>query len=238
MKRVYLLLLACVMLLSGCGSNSQTMGSVDPSKPYLEVSLSLNKDAYAGGIFGKYYPTFTIWLEDDGGSVKTIYATKKVAQNKWTGSSDRPSALPIWYGAAGREFLGKESERATQLDAISSASPSKDTAIIKCQIPEDFVGKTVNIYLEANVSFDYNDYYKKDLKEGDEGYNDVNGQPSILWKASLDTGKATEGTIVPEIVGTGHVLGKDYEIHSDMSKVTTAKEIFTKIEFAVKGVSQ
>ncbi len=239
MKRIYLLILVCVLFLAGCsGNNSKRTSSVDLSKPYLEVELSFNTSSYAGTIFGKYFPSFSIWIEDeDGNSVKTLYATKKVAANKWSGSSDRPSALPIWYGVLSKEFVGRENEKVTELDAISGATSSKETAQIKCQIPEEFVGKKVNVYLEANLSFDYNDHYKKDLKEGDEGFSDVNGQPSILWKAQIDTDKASDAIIVPEIVGSGEVLGKDHEIYTDTSNVTTAKQIFTKIEYGLKGLS-
>lgn len=228
-----LLSLICLTIAVGCEKNQlQESNEVDMTKPYIRIMLDYNADIYSGSIFGKYYPTISVWLEDvENGKTKTIYATKKVATNKWTGGKARPSSLPIWYGILEKESATDESTSDTELDAISSATVSGSSVELLRQIPEEFINRDLNIYLEANCSFDYNDYYKKNLKEGQQGFSDVNGQPSILFKGTLLTTDDAEMSIIPEIVGTGDVLGKDHKVYTDTSKITTAKQIFSKIVF-------
>ena len=85
--------------------------------------------------------------------------------------------------------------------------------------------RKLTLYIEANASYDYNDYYKQSLNKADAGYSDVNGQPSVLYKAVIDP-KAVSGEIKPTLVGAGEVMGRDHAVHEDVSHVTTAKDLF------------
>ena len=98
------------------------------------------------------------------------------------------------------------------------------------QIPDKLKNKNINLFFEANIAFDYNYYYKKGTKKGSPGYNDVNGQPSLVWNSSFNLSNKFVSK-VPKIIGHGHVLGKDHEIDKDISKITTAKNLFGQINF-------
>lgn len=201
MKRAIVLLLA-MALLAGCAPQTK----LDSSAPYVDITFT-----YQDGL--RYAPSYAIWVQDEQGNRTTLFVTKKAA-----GASlqrQRPSALPIWFGI-----------KDTQADAASSATPAGKVSLQR-NIPEPLRGKKLTLFIEANASYDYNDYYQKGLKEGDEGYNDVNGQPSVLWSAVID---ATDG-MVPTLalVGRGDVTGADQQIHEDMDKVTTAKVLVKDI---------
>ncbi len=184
-KALIAVLLLTALLLSACGPAAP---EADPAKPHATVSFS-----YEEGL--KYAPSYAIWVVDEAGNSATLFATAKVA----TGLKNRPATLPVWSGVRGGA------------DITSGATPS-DKAELTLNIPDDFAGKKLALFIEANASYDYNDYYAEGLDEGAEGYNDVNGQPSAVWTAVLDTAQAS-GSASPDLIGAGEVTGADHELH-------------------------
>lgn len=215
----YMLIIVTAAFVLTCSSKS-SMGHVDVTKPYCTFSLSFNTKSYPW-LMGKKYPQIALWVKDEkSGKSQTIFVTGKAAKNKWFGAEVRPSSLPVWYG------FNKNLKKF--LDATTGATPSGKVFTIKWQIPKNLESKKVTIYMEANVSFDYNEYYKKGLKADNPAFSDVNGQPSIIWKADL-TFNNQKQSVHPEIAGHGHVLGKDHSIKKDLSKITTAKNLFNYV---------
>lgn len=206
------MLLSLIALFAGCSSPK----AVDVMKPHVTISFSYNEGL-------RYSPSYAIWAEDGSGNRTTLYATGKAAANRW-GGAERPSALPIWSGI-----------REANVDTVSGATPS-DKAQIQCNLPQQLAESKFKLFIEANASFDYNDYYKQDLQEGDEGYSDVNGQPSVLWTAEIDPAQV-RGEAAPVLAGTGSVTGADHKIHDDMSNVTTAKELLKDITIKFDFIS-
>ncbi len=196
-------------------AGSPKSGVVDHKKQFIELSVSYNTKSYPW-IFGTKYPQMAIWMESETDPPKTIFATEMGAKNSWHFAAERPSSLPVWYGVM-------EKETDLRIDAVSGATPSGEVHTFLWQIPEHFIGKTVSLYVEANISFDYNGFYSKD--ESAPGYSDVNGQPSVVWKATFNTDGQYQD-ITPEIIGHGQVLGKDHVIDTNLSQVTTAAELF------------
>jgi hypothetical protein len=203
-------------------------------KPIIKLSLTFDPKQFT------YYPTFAIWLEDvKSGTVKTLYATKKVATNNWGGPAERPSSLPVWYGIidkqqkdAANKGIDKSSKDQSIADSISSATPSEGTVTLTLAIPKEFYNKKINLYIEDNVSFDYNSYYNENLKEGEAGYNDVNGQPSLIWRGSFISQEKIQRAIPIRLIGHGEVLGKDHNVNSDLTNITTAKLIFSQMNMS------
>ena len=185
MKRIaaIITLLLCITLLPACAKHEP---EADLSKPHVTVSLS-----YADGL--KYAPSFAVWVEDEAGNTATLFATNKAA----TGLKNRPEALPVWSGLR-------------EADAASGATP-KDKTELTLNIPDEFAGKKLKVFIEANASYDYNDFYAEGLKEGAEGYNGVNGQPSAIWTAEMDT--AQSGSTTLEMTAASDVLGADHDLH-------------------------
>jgi hypothetical protein len=217
------------LILIGCAATPAPgpRPSIDESQPYLEFKLTYNYAVYEKpSIFlPKSQPTFAIWLQEKrSGKVQTIYVTGKAAANKWILAETRPESIPVWYGVRQSEPAGN----GAQIDAISGATPSGDTVVIQWQVPEWLRTRKVNLFIEANSSYDYNAYYS-DQKDA-AGYSGANGQPSLVWKAELNFSKGADEEIVPEIIGHGHLWGKDHHIYPDISRVTTARETFSYMQ--------
>ncbi len=110
------------------------------------------------------------------------------------------------------------------VDAVSGATQSGETAVIYWPVPSELLNKQVDIYIEANNSFDFNDYFTKN--QDTAGYSGDNGQPSLVWKATFYLADEDVEAIEPDIIGHGHVLGKDHRLYPDVSKITSARETF------------
>ena len=190
----------------------------------MEFKFTYNYDVYEKPSFflPKSQPTFAIWLEEkNSGTVLTIYVTGKAGKNKWILAETRPESVPVWYGVRQKETVTEN----LNIDAITGATPSGETAVIHWQVPRHLRDKQVDVFIEANNSFDHNAYYSK--QKGTVGYSADNGQPSLIWRAELDFSKPMDTHITPEIIGHGSVLGEDHQIDPDISKITTAQDTFS-----------
>ena len=223
--RMFLILLSMIV---GCATSQveKEAPKIDPDRPHLVITLVYNLEVYEKPAFflPKSYPTYAIWLKEASkGSVSTIYVTGKAGKGEWILADSRPESIPVWYGVTARE----EAEGRLVIDAISGATQEGEAAEILWQVPDKLVGKKIDLYIEANSSFDYNAYYTK--KENEPGYSGTNGQPSLIWHAELDLSESITDPVTPEIIGHGHVLGSDPRIDPDVSQITTARETFEYI---------
>ena len=217
-----------VLIMLGCTSTTvqKDAPKIDSNQPFLEFKFTYNYDVYEKPSFflPKSQPTFAIWLEEkNSGAVQTIYVTGKAGKNKWILAESRPESVPVWYGVRQKET----DDENLSIDAITGATPSGETAVIHWQVPRHLRDKQVDVYIEANNSFDYNAYYTK--QKGAVGYSADNGQPSLIWRAELDLSKTMDEHISPEIIGHGSVLGEDHQIDPDMSEITTARDTFSYV---------
>ena len=215
-----------VLIIIGCASAPVPKDElkIDFSQPYLEFKLTYNYEVYERpSIFmQKSQPTFAIWLEEkNSGHLQTIYVTGKAGKNKWILANARPESVPVWYGVRKKEKIDEKLD----VDAITGATPSGETAVIHWQMPEYWRNKQVIVFIEANNSYDYNDYYTD--QKGAAGYSGENGQPSLIWRAELDFSENMDEDIMPEIIGHGNLWGKDHQITPDISKITTAQDTFS-----------
>jgi len=220
MCNVITLAVAALFLLVFAGCSPVKTASVDKSKPWASVTMSIDKNS-------KYPPTIAIWVRDDAsGDAATLYVTAKAGKGQLKA---RPGALPVWSG-----ITAKTANEA--VDAVTSATPATADAVLTVQVPDKFKGKKLTFFIEANVSYDYNDFYKEGLKAGDTGYNDVNGQPSVIWTAAADTAANPSGVLTLVPAGHGDVLGATANADTDMTHITTAAFMLSgvKIEYDMK----
>lgn len=220
MFRTFIIIIMC--LITGCAGTIKDT-PMKPEAPYIEIQFSLNKDAYPMllGFLKTCYPQIAVWMtEPESSFQKTIYITERGARNSWILADARPSATPVWNGI-------RSQEHQLDIDGISGATPSGELHTIIWPIPPALSAKTINIYIEANVSFDYNDYYSDD--ESRKGYSGVNGQPSLIWKTVVNL-TDTDAGYTPIIIGHGNVNGADSQVHEDLTNVTTARNLFNYIK--------
>lgn len=181
-----------------------------PGTANVAIELKLNT-----GIFSAP-PSFALWAELPDGNSQTIYATCKAASGNWGGGA-QSDGLPVWDAIRVEEGLGYDP---ADLDAITSATPTRPNFLLHYELPAAYLGDTVAIVLEFNLSGDYNQYYTRDF--GD------NGQPSILWRTDfIFDGSEVNVTRASRVVGRSHATGADHKIYSDLVGITTAKELVT-----------
>ncbi len=231
LERVLILLTIVLVFIAACAAPPIQHGAVEPDKDHVAVTVIFNPEIYPH-FFGVKYPQMAVWAKLKGKEeVRTIYVTEKGSKDSWTAADNRPSSVPVWYGVRKRE--------ATQLqvDAVSGATPGGKQFAIEWQVPDGWAGEKIEIYLEGNVSFDYNDTYLKDAPEGAPGFSGVNGQPSLIWQATLDTSLKNETPVPFEILGHGSTTGEDHEVAQDLAGITTAKDMFLRLDarFAAGG---
>ncbi|MBP2626591.1 MAG: hypothetical protein H6Q68_1302 [Firmicutes bacterium] len=164
-------------------------------------------------------PTYAIWIEDlDGKYISTYYVTEKFYQ--WTRNSgdntpERIEALPYWWHKQRGLLLN---------DTVTAATPKHDLTIRNTinHCPKKFVVK-----MEINNSFDYNEYYTKDGKNGTVGTKD-GGQPALVYSAVVDVSQGSREYQM-SLVGHSSPDGSDGELYSNISIVTTARQIIDKV---------
>ncbi len=182
-------------------------------------------------------PQMAIWVEDTQGNyLETLYVTKKSATSSYIGElfSDeevrRPEALPHWShqrGVESSDGLLVPSKADPMADALTGATPlhhydlkttleSKESQIV--------------VKMEVNQSFDYNQTYHKNAFTDDPIYSGSgnSAQPSLIYSATIDL-ESSERYSFLKLLGRGHHSGKHGEIISDVSGITTAKNLVERV---------
>lgn len=117
-------------------------------------------------------------------------------------------------------------------DSITGATPTKSFTK-EWNIPSNLNLKEVIVRVEVNNSFDYNDIYKKNLSKDDMYYNEVNGQPSLLFEGKIDLTK-NNNTIKLSIIGHGDAMGTNGNVSKDLSFLSDSLKIINSIDVKIK----
>jgi hypothetical protein len=152
-------------------------------------------------------PQVAIWLEnEETGAIRTLFVSYRTAKDEWVGQSVVPASLPYWVSRY-REGAGRDEgpTRGNPLpDAVTGPTP-KGSFSHAFDVPDG----SWDLYLEVNVSGDYNRHYVRVERNGvlaDFGA----GQPSLVYRAlginavdrvtpvllGMTTLPGTEGTLV------------------------------------------
>ncbi|MBD0404327.1 DUF4405 domain-containing protein [Flammeovirga sp. EKP202] len=191
------------------------------------------------------HPLIAIWLEDTGGHyIETLYISqsissstfqigKKVGDGYAPATVRRPEALPYWShkrGIKASDGLYIPLDSAPDLDGVTGATPLNNFIISsKTNLKQHAPFK---IMVEFNQSFDWNEYYSKDRFPDDKIYSGSGavGQPSMIFTSEIQPTDLVSKTYkIMELIGHGHHSGKNGELYTDMSNITTAKEIADRI---------
>ena len=205
----------------------------------IKVSVEQGKEwLHDFPLFGfikmKNAPQIAIWMEDmNGNFLTTIYVSEKAAKQSWTAAAGnrRKESLPCWSYAQGKQYadgIYLPTKKEPLPDAMTGATPKGS---FTTNVPIDESINQFMVKCEFNHSVDFNEYYPKNAKEGDENYSGGklgSGQPAIVYQVvvDLDSGqKEFKG----ELKGHSSPDGSDGKIYTDLSKLTTALDIVKEV---------
>jgi hypothetical protein len=241
-KQIWFLPFAFLLTFqTGCAKKGFQDGSVvvtNNESIGKHITLSFTRgsawghEVHFGPMKLKIRPQIAVWVEDTAGNLKqNLYVTKCFAKQKWYGIKNHPdstyrtSSLPYWMNKLVRAGQQLPTQAHPLPDAVTAATPDGSFTI------ESVIDSSVtagSIVCEFNSSFDNNDAWpaKKNHMES------FNGQPSLVFKGNFSPAD-TSGTVTMNYAGRGGENGSDGNLYENDNRITTAKEIITKIEFKV-----
>jgi len=232
---LFQLLIACAFLQS-CSKKLIEYNAGDICIQICEGANWLHDYPLLLDIKKKNPPQIAVWVEDtDGTYVTTLFATKKIATQGWSGSDGnrRKEALPHWCHSRGicyEDGLYCPTRERPLTDGITGASPLAGFDL-KCVEKRGLTHFIVKV--EVNHSKDFNDTYPKDVVEGDPRYSGESGQPALVYKADVNLASGQK-TFTATLIGHSSPDGSDGTVYADMTGITTALDIVKQITVIVK----
>lgn len=243
MKKSVIIFFAIAAIMASC-KTTQEKSKVVEYKDSVRVLTNIENSNFEILMQkGKYFnhPTFVIWIEDMNGSyIKTLFITKSYASGifgheltndsvwkRTSGPSYQPAALPYWTFKKG--LINGQSLVPTPqnpfVDAYTGATPTSD-----------FIFKTQNqnsakfrILVEINQTWDWNEFWTNNKFPDNPAYKH-SAQPSIIYSVTIEP-QQNEFFLNP--IGHGDPKGETGNLFTDLSTLTTAKEIFNTIKVKV-----
>jgi hypothetical protein len=218
------------------------------------IHITTNKDGRGNQLTLEFikgpshnYPSMAIWVEDlEGKYLETLYVTRYVATGtygrgelqpgQWSnqpGAARRPATLPYWAhkrGIRASDGLYIPSPENPVPDALTSATPSGNFNL-NTFLSENKPGK-FRILLEINQAWDSNKFWTNNKYPGDLNYYG-SLQPSLVYAATVDPADTT-GPVYLNPIGHGHPSGADGRLFTDLTTLTTAKEIIHSVNVRFK----
>ncbi len=233
-------------LLWGCASqrgieNEPIIIKTSPENPAREIEIEFIK----GDAFN--HPSFAIWTEDlEGDYIETLYVTEYVAKGKFgygeiepgrwqnePGEARRPATLPYWAhkrNVKAPDGLYIPSPETPVPDAITTATPKNN---FRLETATSYSRNAkFRVLMEINQAWDSNEFWTNN-KYPDN--NDYFGslQPALVYAVTVDPiNPENEYHLNP--IGHSHPTGANGKLFTDLTTITTAKEIAHKIIVRLK----
>ena len=228
MYSTILIFLASLILLVSCSDSEKQSNSIQelitPNNVLFEIHI--NEDNYRNTIFGES-PQVSIWVEDvERKYLKNVYVTQRTWTDDWVGKVHCEVALPYWKSRLNL-FNVKSDSFSDDVEGVSSATSKSDIIKTGAHLDENIKWR---YFIEVNISGDYNEFYRSYLHNGIPD-TEGNGQPSIIYSGTLNLENG--GHSLPELLGCTHQTAKIDSLVTDLSGITTARNIFEKIEIKV-----
>lgn len=244
MKALAIILIT--ILVTGCVSNRnlQVEKEIITTHP-KQINTELEFDLVAGKHHN--YPSFAIWIEDlEGNYIETLYVTQFVAKGKFAygeirpgnwknepGEVRRPASLPYWShkrNIKAADGLYIPSSETAVPDALTGATPKGNFTLKTGSIVSS--DKKFRVLLEINQPWDSNDFWTNNKIPDDANYKS-SLQPALVYAVTVDPkSSAKEYFLNP--VGHSDPSGKTGELFTDLTTLTSAKEIVEKIRVRIK----
>lgn len=246
MTRFLLISILATTVLVGCRNTQMTDNQpevIQTNRNSEGVALSLH--FYSGPAHN--HPTFSVWVEDaEGNFIETLFVTAYVAtgiyghadlgDGRWDnkpGEANRPATLPYWLhkkGTIGESNQIIPSPKNPMPDAISGATPSSDfvlQTVATRPLPEKF-----RVMMEINQTWDWNEHWHNDLHPGNDAYRS-SCQPALVYTVLVDKNESGKEFFLNP-VGHSHYDGSNGELFTDITSLTTAKEIIHKVSVKIE----
>lgn len=184
------------------------------------------------------YPTFVIWSENmEGQFIKTHFITKSYASgifgyqmegdSIWKpqpGPSYQPAALPYWSYKKG--LINNKSIIPTPnnpyIDAFTGATPEQNFEVV---LPNETTDQ-FRLLVEINQAWDWNNFWNNNKYPENRAYKN-SAQPSIIYAVTINH---EMDTYYMNPIGHGDPKGESGQLFTNLSTLTTAKEIFKNIK--------
>lgn len=238
--KIVLITVALSSLLAFCSSPSKT---VNPEIYTDKIDAQHNIHMHGVAGKGHNHPTFVIWQENSEGQIiKTLFITKSYATgifghenigdtawNNKPGKSTQPAALPYWTykkGLIDGKVLVPTPDH-PYVDAFSGATPKADFSI------NSIIEKIDNtrILMEVNQPWDWNDFWTNDKYPQSESYKH-SAQPSVVYAVNLNY---DDTVYYLNPIGHGDPRGLTGKLYTDLSTLTSAKDIFKQLKITLKN---
>jgi len=227
-----------------CSSSSQ-LTALHPTDTLITNADINGTNILVHATRGKYHnhPLMAIWVSDTNNIyIETIYVAESIAKGQYgygdktsgvwePGTLRRPAALPVWAHARGvqeDDGLYIPTSETAMPDAVTGATPSNNFIILSNSSAKSIV----HVYFEINQTWDWNEYWTNNKYPDDEDYK-TSCQPSLIYRATIDI----ENKLVIDnfkTIGHGHYNGSTGQIFTDLSTITTAKEILSDLTISFK----
>jgi hypothetical protein len=115
-------------------------------------------------------------------------------------------------------------------DAFSGATPRNDF-ILNTRLDKE-APKVFNVLLEINQPWDWNDYWTNSKYMDDYEYKS-SAQPAVIYQATIDLNSNTK-EFEMKVIGHGHYSGRDGQLYTDVTTLTSALQIAGKIVVKVE----
>jgi hypothetical protein len=193
------------------------------------------------------HPSMAVWLEDtEGNYIETLYVTRYVATGSyglgelkpgaWSnqpGAARRPATLPYWAhkrGVKAPDGLYIPSPENPVPDGLTSATPKGNFNLNT--VLSNRENRKFRILLEINQAWDSNAFWTNNKFPGDLNYYG-SLQPSLIYAALVDPSEPGEPVFLNPI-GHGHPSGSTGQLFTDISTLTTSRQIMHTINVRFK----
>ena len=199
----------------------------------IDFEIRQDMDLIRLSLFGEP-PQFAIWLEDaESHRLQTVFVTYRSGYGEWVGKVECPAALPRWFevfkaetGSTGLPNFDKPAA-----DAVTGATPRVEEFRTFVEVP---YGSKWICWIEMNLAGDFNETYRPRNTAAKKVDVHLSGQPPLIYRGEIT---AIPGErVTPALYGESILDGAGGVTIRPVSKgVTTAKNIFKKIEVRVIG---
>ncbi len=239
MKKI-IFLISLAIIITACKSGKI---QEEPIRTELESNTSGNGpeiylDLKKGSAHN--HPSFVFWAEDmEGNYIQTLFISKAVgtsvyehgdpSSGNWEpGVTRRPASLPYWShrrNIKAPDGLYVPSLENPVTDAYTGATPIGNFGIrakFDSQTPQK-----LKIYFEINQTWDWNEYWTNNKYPDDAEYK-TSCQPALVYMVEIDL-ENPKSEYQLNVIGHSHYAGKNGELFTDLSTMTTALEIISSL---------